>query len=93
MWGIPSIIIPIANHVGDHQRKNAFAYARAGAAVVIEEANLGPSIVFAEIDHLMNDGPKRTSMSAAAQAFSRTDAAEKIAEQIIAIVLKHKIEG
>ena len=38
-WGLPSIIIPITDSNGDHQRKNAFNYARAGACTVIEENN------------------------------------------------------
>ena len=91
-WGLPAIIIPIANHVGDHQRKNAFAYARAGAATVIEEANIGPNIIFSEIDRLMKYEEKRKAMKEAALAFSKTDAAEKIAEQIISIVLRHSIQ-
>ncbi|MFA5997097.1 MAG: UDP-N-acetylglucosamine--N-acetylmuramyl-(pentapeptide) pyrophosphoryl-undecaprenol N-acetylglucosamine transferase [Candidatus Paceibacterota bacterium] len=89
-WGVPAILIPIANHIGDHQRKNAFAYARAGGAVVIEEANLGPNILMSEIDLLMNDANERATMKAAAKAFARTDAAEKIAEQIVAILLRHQ---
>lgn len=89
-WGVPAILIPIANHVGDHQRKNAFAYARAGGAVVIEEANLGPNILLSEIEHLILDEAKRTAMKDAARAFSRSDAAEKIAEQIVAVLLHHQ---
>ncbi len=89
-WGIPAILIPIANHVGDHQRKNAFAYARAGGVVVIEEANLGPNILMSEIEHLMLDEHKRAEMKDSAKLFARTDAAEKIAEQIVAIVLRHQ---
>lgn len=89
-WGVPAILIPIANHIGDHQRKNAFAYARAGGAVVIEEANLGPNILMSEIDQLIQDSKKRAVMKESALAFARRDAAEKIAEQLVAIVLRHK---
>lgn len=89
-WGVPAVLIPIANHVGDHQRKNAFAYARAGGAVVIEESNLGPNILQSEIDNLMQDESKRGAMKEAAKAFARTDAAEKIAEQIVAVLLRHQ---
>lgn len=90
-WGVPAILIPIANHIGDHQRKNAFAYARAGGAVVIEESNLGPNILMSEIDNLIADEGKRVRMTEAAKVFARTDAAEKIAEQIVAIVLRHQV--
>lgn len=90
-WGVPAILIPIANHVGDHQRKNAFAYARAGGAAVIEEANLGPNILMSEIDGLVGNVSRRTAMKESALAFARTDAAEKIAEQLVAVVLRHRI--
>ncbi len=90
-WGIPAILIPIADSNGDHQRKNAFAYARAGGATVIEESNLSTNILLAEIEHFMEDGEKRKMMKEKALAFARTDAAEKIAEQIIAILLRHQV--
>lgn len=89
-WEIPAILIPIANHIGDHQRSNAFAYARAGSAIVIEEANLGPNILMSAIDNLMQDENKRKVMKEAAKIFARTDAAEKIAEQIVAVLMRHQ---
>lgn len=89
-WGIPAILIPIANHVGDHQRKNAFAYARAGGAAVIEEANLAPNLLMSEIDNLIKDPERRAKMKESAKAFARTDAAERIAEQVVAVLLRHQ---
>ena len=90
VWGIPAILVPITETNNDHQRKNAFAYARAGGAAVIEESNLTPSILMAEIERLMGDSAKRASMKEAAKAFAREDAAEKIAEQIVAVLLRHQ---
>lgn len=87
---VPSILIPITESNGDHQRKNAFAYARAGAATVIEEANLAPNLLMAEINHLMEDTERRNAMKKSAKKFSHTDAAEKIAEQIVAILFRHQ---
>lgn len=89
-WGIPAILIPIKESNADHQRKNAFAYARAGGAVVIEESNLGPNILLSEIDNLMQDEGKRVKMKESAKVFARTDAGEKIAEQIVAVLLRHQ---
>lgn len=91
VWGVPAILIPITESNSDHQRKNAFAYARAGGATVIEEANLAPNILLAEIDRLMEDETRRMTMKAAAKAFAREDAAEKIAEQIVAVLLRHQV--
>ena len=89
-WGLPSIVIPIANSHGGHQRKNAFNYARAGAAEVIEEKNLSPHILIAEIDRLMADEKGRAKMAEAAKSFSKPDAARKIAKEILAIALEHE---
>lgn len=89
-WGKPSIIIPITNSNGDHQRRNAFAYARTGAATVIEEANLNNNIIVSEVDRLMKNQPARETMSKAASAFVQKDAARKIANALISIALKHE---
>ncbi len=89
-WGIPSIIVPLASSAGDHQRKNAFSYARAGAGTVIEERNLTPNILAAAIDRLMKNPEERQQMSTAAKAFSAPDAAEKIAEQVIQVLVAHQ---
>ncbi len=88
-WGIPSIIIPIADSNGDHQRGNAFIYAETGASIVIEEKNLSPNLILSEIDRIMTNKDRLTAMSTAAKAFSRTDAAEKIAREILKIILAH----
>ncbi len=92
-WGVPAILIPITDSNGDHQRKNAFAYARVGGATVIEESNLSTNILMAEIDHFMGDGEKRKMMRERALAFARTDASEKIAEQIVAVLLRHQVSN
>ncbi len=89
-WGIPSIIIPITNSNGDHQRKNAYNYARTGACEVIDEANLTPHLLISEIDKIMNSQDKLTKMKSNALSFSSPLAAEKIAEEAIKIALTHE---
>lgn len=88
-WGIPSIIIPITKTNNDHQRKNAFAYARAGACVVVEEKNLTPHILLSEIGRVVTDLILHDKMSAAAQDFFQPGAARKIAEKVLEIGLSH----
>ncbi len=88
-WGIPSIIIPITDSNGDHQRKNAYAYARAGGCIVIEEANLTTNLITSEIERLMSDIPLREKMSVSAKLFAKTDAAEKIAQEILLVLKEH----
>jgi len=89
-WGIPSIIIPFAHSHGDHARKNAFNYARRGAASVIEEQNLAPHVLEAEIDRIMNDNDLYTNMVENANNFFDPHAAEKIAQEIVEISLTHE---
>ena len=89
-WGIPSIIVPIPEEVSHDQKRNAYAYARSGAAVVIEEKNLSPHVFVAEVDRLMGDDELRAHMAAAAKNFSRPDAATKLAEAVINVALQHE---
>ncbi len=89
-WGVPSIIIPITNSQGDHQRKNAFNYARSGGSLVIEESNLTSHVLLAEIDKLMSDQKKMMIMATKAKAFAKPDAAAKIAREVINIALSHE---
>jgi UDP-N-acetylglucosamine--N-acetylmuramyl-(pentapeptide) pyrophosphoryl-undecaprenol N-acetylglucosamine transferase len=89
-WGVPSIIIPIANHVGDHQRKNAFNYARTGACEVIEEPNLTPHLLLAEIHKILDSKEKSEKMHEAALAFATPKAAHAIARVAINIIVAHE---
>ena len=89
-WGIPSIIIPITNTNGGHQRKNAYSYARAGAGDVIEEKNLTPHLLVSEVDRLIEDKEKRAKMGIAAKDFFQENAAIKIARQTMNVLLEHR---
>ncbi len=89
-WGIPSIIIPITNSNGDHQRKNAFNYARSGACEVIEESNLTEHILNSEIDKLMKDPKRLQHMHESAKKFGTPDAGNQIARVAIDIALSHE---
>lgn len=90
LWGVPSIIVPIADSNGDHQQKNAYNYARSGGAVVIEERNFTPEILLTQIKDIVNNKEVSDKMRAGAKSFAKTDAAEKIAEEIISIGLTHE---
>lgn len=89
-WGIPSIIIPISESNGDHQRNNAFSYARSGGAVVIEEINLSPNVLLAEINRILSDENLISKMKIGAKSFIKTDAARTVAKEILEIGLKHE---
>lgn len=88
--GLPSILVPLANSAQDHQKENAYAYAAATkAADVIEEQNLSPHILQSEIEILLENKNKLREMAENAKKFAQPEAAEKIAKEIISLVLEH----
>ncbi|MGH7141517.1 MAG: UDP-N-acetylglucosamine--N-acetylmuramyl-(pentapeptide) pyrophosphoryl-undecaprenol N-acetylglucosamine transferase [Minisyncoccia bacterium] len=92
LWGMPSILVPLPPDVAadDHQTKNAYAYARTGAASVIEQQNLLPGVLVAEIDRIITRPDVAAHMSEAAKYFSRPDAAKVIAQKLLDIGLSHE---
>ncbi|MBM3261644.1 UDP-N-acetylglucosamine--N-acetylmuramyl-(pentapeptide) pyrophosphoryl-undecaprenol N-acetylglucosamine transferase [Candidatus Kaiserbacteria bacterium] len=91
-WGIPAILVPIPIDVSHDQTDNAFSYARAGGCLVIEQHNLKPHLLLAEIERIMGDPRKREAMSEAAKAFARPNAAKKIAQILIETSLEHEAD-
>ena len=89
-WGKPAIVIPIPEDISHDQTGNAFAYARSGAGVVIEEKNLTPSILEYEIERILNDSNLQKNFSEGALKFWKPDAAQKIAKVIVDIALSHE---
>jgi len=90
LWKKPSIIIPLPESISHDQTKNAFDYARVGAAIVIEENNLTSHILMAEIDRIMANPRIRELMAQDAASFAKPDAAAKIAEVILDLSLEHE---
>ncbi len=89
-WGVPSIIIPLSDSNGDHQRKNAYNYARESSAIIIEENNLTPEILITEIENIITNKERSERMRQGALHFAKTDAARKIAEVALDITLTHE---
>ncbi len=89
-WKKPSIIIPIPEAVSHDQRTNAYAYARTGAAVVIEEQNLASHLLVAEIKRIVGHPATARDMSEKAATFADPDAARVIAQAVLDIALEHE---
>jgi UDP-N-acetylglucosamine--N-acetylmuramyl-(pentapeptide) pyrophosphoryl-undecaprenol N-acetylglucosamine transferase len=88
-WAKPSILIPINESNNNHQRKNAYIYARTGAAVVIEEGNLSDNILITEIKRILDNKEIKDDMVEAAKKFAKPDAALTIAKELLEIGLSH----
>src|SRR3989344_4675527 len=89
-WGVPSILIPITNTNMDHQKRNAFNYARAGACSVVEEMNMTANILSSEIERITGDKVSYDAMAQNAKVFAKPDAAMKIARALMDIALSHE---
>lgn len=82
-FGKPSVLVPLPEAAGDHQRKNAYEYSASGAAVVIEQDNFAGNLAISQIAQLISNPTLLQKMSAAAKSFYRPDAAKIIARGIL----------
>jgi UDP-N-acetylglucosamine--N-acetylmuramyl-(pentapeptide) pyrophosphoryl-undecaprenol N-acetylglucosamine transferase len=85
--GTPAILVPLPSAADDHQRKNAEVFARAGAAVVIEQRELQNVLVEA-LTALLTSPERRADMRRAARALARPDAAQRIANRVEELALR-----
>jgi len=76
--GRPAILVPFAAATHGHQDENARALERAGAAVVIPEAELSGARLAAAIAELLGDPERLRRMGEAARSLARPGADERI---------------
>lgn len=86
--GKPSILIPLPHSAADHQKLNAFDYAKTGATLVMVQENLTPNFLKDRIFTLLENPDLLAKMSAAAKTFAKPDADKTIAQEILNIA-KH----
>ncbi|HKI97766.1 MAG TPA: undecaprenyldiphospho-muramoylpentapeptide beta-N-acetylglucosaminyltransferase [bacterium] len=78
-----AVFIPIPGTSGDHQRRNALRVAEAGAAVMLEQAELTGERLAATLTALLEDATRLDVMEAATDALFQGDAAGRIAEHCL----------
>ncbi len=81
--GKPTILIPLENSANNHQRMNAFALAKIGAALVLEEQNLGQHLLLEKIEEILSNNNLEQQMSAQIKTFYHPNAADVIANGVI----------
>jgi UDP-N-acetylglucosamine--N-acetylmuramyl-(pentapeptide) pyrophosphoryl-undecaprenol N-acetylglucosamine transferase len=77
--GLPSILVPSPFVTADHQTANARHLERAGASVVVPDAELDGARLTAEVDALLADPHRLAAMAGAARAAAAPQAADDIA--------------
>jgi UDP-N-acetylglucosamine--N-acetylmuramyl-(pentapeptide) pyrophosphoryl-undecaprenol N-acetylglucosamine transferase len=83
--GLPSILVPYPGATASHQEKNARYMANGGAAVVMRDAELDGPRLAREVAGLLGSPERLREMSKAARALARPDAADRIAEETLAL--------
>ncbi len=81
--GTPSILVPYPHATGDHQTLNARRFERGGGAIVVPEPELDR--VAALVEELLADPDRLGAMRAAMRSMARPDAADEIAEELVAL--------
>ena len=81
--GKPAVLVPGEFATADHQTKNARFFEQGGGVVVVPEAEV--ERVPALVRSLLGDARRLEEMSAAMQRLARPDAADQIAEELIAL--------
>ena len=75
----PAILVPFPRAADDHQKRNAEAMERAGAAAMIEESKLDRETLVEAISSLLIDPMRLGKMGKAARSFAHPNAARHIA--------------
>jgi UDP-N-acetylglucosamine--N-acetylmuramyl-(pentapeptide) pyrophosphoryl-undecaprenol N-acetylglucosamine transferase len=81
--GRAAILIPYPHAAADHQTANARWMERAGAAVVVPDAELSAERLAREVAALLGDRERLAAMAAASASLARPDAARAIADELV----------
>ncbi len=82
--GRPAVLVPYPHAADDHQTKNAQALERAGAAVMVRDADLEERSLGAKLRALLSDDALRAAMARSARDHGRPEAAAAIVDDLIA---------
>jgi UDP-N-acetylglucosamine--N-acetylmuramyl-(pentapeptide) pyrophosphoryl-undecaprenol N-acetylglucosamine transferase len=85
----PSILIPIPETISHDQKTNAYTYARSGAATVLEETNLGDTLLTEEITRIMKNTAIWSDMARRAQAFAPAHGGKLLAQLTLTVARTH----
>jgi UDP-N-acetylglucosamine--N-acetylmuramyl-(pentapeptide) pyrophosphoryl-undecaprenol N-acetylglucosamine transferase len=88
--GRPAILVPYPHATADHQAKNARWLAEAGAAVVLPDAECTGEHLRELVGALLSDRRRLEAMAEAARAAGRPDAADRVADEALAIARRRR---
>jgi UDP-N-acetylglucosamine--N-acetylmuramyl-(pentapeptide) pyrophosphoryl-undecaprenol N-acetylglucosamine transferase len=81
-FGVPTILVPYPFAADDHQRRNADVFTAAGAAIAVEEAEIGEGKLGGLLLELLGDGERRAGLAAAMRRLAPGEAAARVCDAI-----------
>ena len=84
--GLGSILIPYPYHADQQQSKNAHWLSQAGAALVIEQADLSPELLLQQLQSFNTERDRLIAMGKAARELAIVDAEEVISRHCLEVV-------
>lgn len=81
--GTPAILVPYPHATADHQTLNGRHFERGGGAILVAQSELAG--VPALVDELLGDPARLERMREAMRALARPDAAEVVADELVAL--------
>ena len=91
--GLPGLLIPYPSAVDDHQRFNAEAFVRDGAALMLSQSEAVPEQVAQRLESLLFDQSTRISMKAALGRWSSANAASRIVDDLLGSPESETVSG
>src|SRR5262249_56329864 len=82
--GKPAVLVPYPHATGGHQDRNAEYFAHAGGAVVVDDGDAARRVPML-VSELLADVVLRQAMADAMRAAAKPDAAERIADELVAL--------
>jgi UDP-N-acetylglucosamine--N-acetylmuramyl-(pentapeptide) pyrophosphoryl-undecaprenol N-acetylglucosamine transferase len=80
--GRPAILVPYPFASADHQRKNAEWMAQAGAAIIVDDAEMNGARLASLVSELLSDRAYLAAMAASSRSLGRPDATVRVADEI-----------
>ncbi len=82
--GVPAVLVPLPGAPDDHQTANAQVLVRAGAARMLADGACDAERLGGMLEELLEDPRGRAAMSGAARGLGSVDAAQRVAEVVLA---------
>lgn len=81
--GKPSLLVPFPQSADDHQQRNAEAFAREGAAVLLLEAEMSAAVLLERLVGLLGDSRRLEEMAVRARSLGRPEAVGMIGRMVM----------